>query len=189
MKKFILIAFALLSVALLAGQENERDIQFNLGAAAPAAETYMPGVSPWPVVRVLLAMVVIAGALYAFSVFIKKSRILPEGDNPFLRRPASLNLGLGKSVQVVTLGDQAYLVGVTDHAVSLIGAIDDKELVSRMNLYAEENRASGKPLGFASLLGIFTGRKRETGIAFTTRQGENFVRQQRERLSRAGETT
>jgi flagellar protein FliO/FliZ len=119
------------------------------------------------VVRTFLAILLVTGALYAFYLWVKKQRLVPADDNPYLRRLLSLPLGTNKSAQVITLGtDRAYLIGVADNGVNLIAEITDKELLSTLTLYAEEHSAE-KPKTFAALLALFT--RRAPGTAATSR--------------------
>jgi flagellar protein FliO/FliZ len=147
------------------------------------------------VVRTFLAILLVAGALYLFYLWVKKHRLPLEDDNPYLRRLFSLPLGANKSAQVITLGtDHAYLIGVADNAVNLIAEITDKELLSTLTLYAEEHSAE-KPKTFAALLALFTRRPKpapQGGAAAsatdTTEQGftqtEAYLRSQLDQLRR-----
>jgi flagellar protein FliO/FliZ len=137
----------------------------------------------------ILVLAAVIGCIYAVVFFLKKGRLRQMDDDPFLRVTASLVLSPGKSVQVVTLGENAYLLGLTDNAFTLLGKIDDKDLINAMNLNAEENRTSKSPRDFASLLSIFTGQKRQNATpasgAFSesVKQTTDFLRGQRGRIN------
>ena len=92
----------------------------------------------------------------ALMKVLKKGMKIGNDDNdPFLRRVSQVTLGPGKSVQIVTLFNHAYLVGVTDSSVNLLGEISDKELVDSMNLYSDQHANVSKPRSFADILNIF----------------------------------
>jgi flagellar protein FliO/FliZ len=134
----------------------------------------MPEVAGWPVVRFFIALGLVVLAGYGLWRFIRRNRGAAAPGNPFLRRAASLDLGQGAALHLVTLGERAYLVGSGERGVGAITAIDDKELADRLNLYAGETGPAPGPQDFASLLTGLTGR------------GRDFLRSQRDRLRPGG---
>ena len=92
--------------------------------------------------------------------------------DPYLKRTASITLSPGKTVQVVTIGDKGYIVGVSDSGVNLIGELTDKELIDAMNLNAEKE-PTGKRKDFSSMLASFTKSSEST---------EAYLRNKREKL-------
>ena len=56
-----------------------------------------------------------------------------------MRRVAYLNIAPGKTVEVITLIDKAYLIGVTEDNISLLGEIDDKELITITSVTDKNN--------------------------------------------------
>jgi flagellar protein FliO/FliZ len=119
--------------------------------------------------------------------FFKKGMTNAYGTDPFLKRTASLTLSPGKTVHVVTLDESAFLIGVTDSAINLIGTVENKELVDAMNLRAQEETVPEKPHDFSRLLEIFSGqRAKKTGArTFSESFDEtaNSIRHQRSRIS------
>ena len=106
--------------------------------------------------RMIIVLGIVVACIYAVMWFMKKSiRGDSAADDPFLRKVSSVDLAVGKSVQVVTLLDHAYIVGVSD-----------KELVDAMNLYADEHQNVKKPRTFSDILDIFmpNGPKDNGGI-------------------------
>ncbi|MDO5766614.1 MAG: flagellar biosynthetic protein FliO, partial [Spirochaetales bacterium] len=115
----------------------------------------------------IFALAVVVGIAWGIFHFLKKG-IKTENDNdPFLRKVSHLTLSPGKSVQVITLQDNAFLIGVSDEKISLIGKIEDKELINAMNLYADKNEKVSKPRSFREILDIFmpgSSKEPETNI-------------------------
>ena len=70
-------------------------------------------------------------------------------------------------MEVVTLIDKAYIVGVTDSQINLLGEINDKELIQAMNLQADKNQKTSKPVNFSELLDMFTVKGKKSVNAFT----------------------
>jgi flagellar protein FliO/FliZ len=174
-------------------REAERAIILNSAPVQDAVPAPEPPSTVWLFVRMILVLAAVIGCIYAAVFFLKKGRLKQMDDDPFLKRTASLVLSPGKSVQVITLGDNAYLVGVTDNAFTLLGKIDDKDLINAMNLNAEENATPAKPRDFASLLSIFTGQvgqRRQNAaqtpgaVSDSVKQTADFLRGQRSRINR-----
>ena len=69
-----------------------------------------------------------------------------------MRRVAYLNLSPTKTVEIVTILDRGYLIGVTEDNITLLGEIDDKELINAMNVNADKKQNLKKPVNFKELL-------------------------------------
>ena len=107
----------------------------------------------------------------------------PAGDDPFLRSVASVSLGQGRSVQVVTcLDSAAYLVGVTEGSISLLGTITDTELIQAMNLNADRTQNINRPRSFSDILELFTKRG-----GFTARPQKTQLNQSRSAFDESSE--
>ena len=80
-------------------------------------------------------------------------------DDTFLRKVAQVSVAPGKTVQIVTLLEKAYLIGVTDNSIDLLGEIKDKELVDAMNLNADRKQNVARARNFADILSLFLNPK------------------------------
>lgn len=104
----------------------------------------------------IFVLAFVIACIYAVIWFMRRStKTNPNDNDPFLRKVASVDVAAGKSVQVVTLVDKAYIIGVADSSVNLIAEVADKELIDAMNLYADEHKNVKKPRSFADVLDIF----------------------------------
>ncbi len=104
--------------------------------------------------RVVLVLALVCAGIYGVIWLLKKTSRANAARDPYLRSLAQLPLSQNASARVVSVGSQAFLVGVTDHSVSLIAEITDRELVDAMNLEAE--RTAGEPVGpFEGVLARF----------------------------------
>jgi len=126
-------------------------------------------------------------AYVAIRLLKRGSRISPS-DDPFLRHVSHLPLSASRSVDVVTILDHAYILGVSDNAVNLVGEITDKELVNSMNLYADKNDNTSRPKSFDDILSIFmpnAGGKAGNSNLFSSsaKKASESLRQQRNRLN------
>ena len=114
-------------------------------------------------VRMILVLGIIIAAIYFLFKFMRKSMgVEPVAeDDVFLRKVSFINLGEGKSVQIVSLWNKAFILGVSDNSVSLIKEIDDKNLIDAMNRYADMNSNTKKPRSFEEILQLFMPGKKE----------------------------
>lgn len=109
----------------------------------------------WTFIKMILFLCLVVAAIYAVMWFFKKKVNNTKSDDNFLRRVSSLNIGPGKSVEIVTLLDSAYILGVTDSNINVIDQIEDKELIEALNLNFDKNQNVKKPMNFADVLDIF----------------------------------
>lgn len=121
--------------------------------AAEAAGTDAPPASSlggiWTVLRALLALAIVAAAVYGVVYFLRRiARPVTEVD-PYLKVLAGAPLGGNRFVHVVALGSKAWLVGSGDSGVNLIAAIEDQETVDQLML-EDSRRSSGTGKGGAA---------------------------------------
>lgn len=169
---------------------DETAIQLDQTAATSTANTKTSTTSSiWILVRIILVLALVCFAIYAIVLFLKKSTGINIGNDPYLKSVASLSLSPNKSIQVITLGQKGYLVGITDQAINMIAEVSDTELVDAMNLHADKKNPV--PSGsFQALLGnFFPHMKKDAGRDefAATPAGTGFLQAQRERLQRSGE--
>lgn len=147
--------------------------------------------------KMILSLVLVVVIIFLIMNFFKKSgKMGGANDDTYLRKVAHLNLAPGKSVQVVTLLDNCYILGVTDNNINLIGEVDDKELISAMNVSADTASKSNKPKTFGEVLEMFMPSKssRETSAtqtniySNTSNDVADFINKQRSKISKKGDT-
>jgi len=167
---FIGHIFVLSNVNVLAQETNELDapvvdahtlaeqaIVFAEGT--PGIGVPAPVTSPFGIFRVVLTLALVAAAIYGVVFLLKKaSRGGRMTQDPFLKVLAAVPIGTSRSIHVVTLGSQAWLIGSAEHGVNLISEITDKETLDAMLL--EDSRKSaefpaGKLPDFRSMLRRF----------------------------------
>lgn len=113
----------------------------------------------WVFFRMIIVLAAVVAVIWLLFKFVRKNTgVTSDEKNPFLRNVFSVNLGLNKSVQIVTLVDKAYIVGVCDGNISLIDKLDpekDKQLISAINLYYDTHAKDNKPKTFEELFNLF----------------------------------
>ena len=130
----------------------------------------------WLFFRMILVLLVVVACIYAVFYFVKKSTNPTNETDPFLKKVASITLSPGKSVQVITLQDHCYILGVSDSNVQLISELDDKDLIDAMNLEADKE-SSGSVKDFASILATAMGLKKKTFEESVSNSVENMQSQ------------
>ena len=170
-KSLLTVVFLLLSFSILNAQQStsatqkdnvvsEQSIILNPQTDAASQENandeYKPASTIGVFVRMIIVLIVVVLLIYAFFWFVKrKTNNNLKTDDDYLRRVAYLNIAPGKTVEVITLIDKAYLIGVTEDNISLLGEIDDKELITAMNLNSDKKSNIKKPATFSEVLELF----------------------------------
>ena len=110
-------------------------------------------------VRMIIVLIIVVGLIYGVLWFIKKKTNVVKTDDEYLRRAAYINIAPGKTVEVITLIDKAFLIGVTEDNITMLGEIHDDELIKAMNLSADKKNNTKKPATFADVLDMFLVKK------------------------------
>ena len=126
-------------------------------------------------VRMIVVLIIVVALIYGVLWFIKKKTNVVKTDDEYLRRAAYINIAPGKTVEVITLIDKAYLIGVTEDSITMLGEIHDDELIKAMNLTADKKNNTKKPASFADVLDMFLVKKGGTKSVFSDMEtgGEN----------------
>ncbi len=141
-------------------ETSESNIQLNFNNQNQNQLRTSSGV--WIFIRMILVLALIIFLIWFIFKMIKKSASGKNEEDPFLRKVASITLSPGKSVQIVTLIDKAFVLGVSDNGVNLLSNIDDVQLINALNLYADKTQSTQKPKNFGEILGLFMGKKSES---------------------------
>lgn len=141
-----------------------------------ASQTYKGPSTVGTFVRMVVVLVIVIALIYGVLWFIKKKTNVVKTDDDYLRRAAYINIAPGKTIEVITLIDKAYLIGVTEDNITMLGEIDDKELISAMNISADKKNNTKKPATFADVLDMFLIKKGGTKNVFseTEQQVDNM---------------
>ncbi|MBO7123392.1 MAG: flagellar biosynthetic protein FliO [Treponema sp.] len=114
----------------------------------------------WVFFRMVFVLIVVVVCIYFVMNFMRrKMGGDATDDDTFLRKVAQVTVAPGKTVQIVTLLEHAYLIGVTDNSIDLLGEISDKELVDAMNLNADRNQNAARARNFGDVLSLFLNPK------------------------------
>lgn len=157
---------------------TEESIVFSDDAAAEttSAQNYKGPSTVGMFVRMIVVLIIVVGLIYGVLWFIKKKTNVVKTDDEYLRRAAYINIAPGKTVEVITLIDKAYLIGVTEDSITMLGEIHDEELIKAMNLTADKKNNTKKPATFADVLDMFLVKKggQKNVFSDTEQQVENM---------------
>lgn len=130
------------------------------GAAASSGSATSGASTVWIFFRMIFVLIVVVVCIYLVMSFMrKKIGGSTADDDTFLRKVAQVTIAPGKTVQIVTLLEHAYLIGVTDNSIDLLGEINDKELVDAMNLNADKKQNAARARNFEEILSLFLNPK------------------------------
>lgn len=156
-------------------------------AAAAPARPNSGSSTIWVFFRMIFVLIVVVVCIYFVMNFMRKKMSGDqEDDDLFLRKVAQVTLAPGKSVQIVTLLENAYLVGVTDNSIDLLGEVKDKELVDAMNLNADRNQKKARARNFGDILAMFLNSKNSganEGEKNASKSINDFFKKQKEKLN------
>ncbi len=159
------------------------------GDTGSSAQSYKGPSTVGMFVRMIVVLIIVVGLIYGVLWFIKKKTNVVKTDDEYLRRAAYINIAPGKSVEVITLIDKAYLIGVTEDNITLLGEIHDDELIKAMNLSADKKNNTKKPATFSDVLDMFLVKKGGQKSVFSEEENqvENIFTKRVENANNSGE--
>ena len=141
--------------------------------------TYKTPSTAGMIIKMIVVLGLVCAALYGILRFFKKRNNNTQSDDDFMRRVSSLNFAPGKSVEIVTLVDRCFMLGVTDSNINLIAEITDKEMISALNLNFDKKQNTKKPMNFSDVLEMFmpnSSRNKQNIYSQTEQAVENLSR-------------
>ncbi|MCF6334889.1 MAG: flagellar biosynthetic protein FliO [Spirochaetales bacterium] len=137
--------------------------------------------SAWDFIRMLLVLGGVLAFIYLIFFILKKAgspRIISSSTISVL---SSQNLESGRSLHLVEVGPQVFLIGSGEGSVRLISEITDKEALDTIKLDKSVNNESSRTFT-DTFLGLF--RKGGNIDSKTELPASGFLRNQRERLKK-----
>lgn len=119
----------------------------------------------WLFVRMVFVLAIVIVLIYGALWFIKNKTNAVKTDDEFLRRAAYISIAPGKTIEVITLIDKAYVIGVTEDGITLLGELDSKsdeqtkQMINAMNLRADQTQNTKRPLNFNDVMNLFLAKK------------------------------
>ncbi len=112
----------------------------------------------WFLVKIALGLGVVVAGVWGVTRLLKSTGMGGSSDG-FMEIRSTLAVGQGQYVQVVQVGRQFFMLGVTGENVRMLGEITDSETIRELHFQEEEQkqRETGQRTGFSSLLERFLG--------------------------------
>jgi flagellar protein FliO/FliZ len=130
-----------------AGRDMERG--YLLGESGDAPQAQGGASSVWAVFRIVIVLALAAAAIYGVVYFLKRKKTADIPDDTYLKVLARASINLKTAAAVISVGGNAWLVGLSDSNVSMISEITDKETVDAMLLaYSEKSLRSNNAASF-----------------------------------------
>lgn len=133
------------------------------------------------VFRLVLSLIFVVFLAYIVIKLMKKSKLFVVNDDAYLKLVAQLNIEQGKSIKVFTLGDKAYIVGVTNNTITKIAEFEDKVLIDAMNLKASE-KPNAEAISFGGVFSNFFPTARSSKTTEREIFDDEFLKNQQERI-------
>jgi flagellar protein FliO/FliZ len=158
--------------------QDADETQLTIEEAADTASTASDALgvfTAWDFIRMILILGAVIAVIYLVFYLLKRSGNPRLQENRLIRILSSRGLSNGKSVHLVGVGNQVFLVGASENGVSLVSEISDKETLDGIRLESTDTH-EGERQSFSEVLSSMFGREHRPVDAV------GFLRQQRERL-------
>lgn len=139
----------------------------------------------WDVARMILIFAAVLLVIYLIFYFLKKAGGPRFQDSGLIKMHASLGLGPNRSLHLIEVGQEIFLVGAAEESVSLISKIDSKESLDdiRFRISTEKTEPEGKTFS-AVFSGLFKREKPDVNVSRSLSRSRNFLEGQKERLKK-----
>ena len=110
---------------------------------SPEERAQAPAVSTWDFVKMLLVLAAVIGAIYLLFYFLKKGGRKRHPEKNLIRMVDYQSLAGNRSLYLVMVGGNIYLVGSSENGVNLVSEITDEETQDRIRLEVAEESTTG----------------------------------------------
>ena len=140
---FITLSLVLVFSFQVVAQEvvDEADLVISGGDEVPVdsnGEGPISVFSAWDFVRMLLILAAVIGVIYVVFYFLKRSGKPRLPENRLIRVLSSKPLANNRTLHLIEVGNQVFLVGAAENTVSLVSEIADKETLDGIRLQSSE---------------------------------------------------
>lgn len=114
----------------------------------------------WFLGKVIVVLGIISGIIWLVGKFLKRSG-MAGGENEIMGVRSTLPLGNNQYMQIVQVGPQYFMLGVTDSKITMLGELEDADTIQSLRLDQSDNDddTSSSDNGFQNLMKQFTGAK------------------------------
>ena len=126
----------------------------------------------------ILILAAVIAAIYGIFYLLKRSGNPKLAENRLIRVLSSKSITQGKTLHLIEVGNQVFLVGAAESSVSLLSEIGDKETLDGIHLQAS-NVESDDRRSFGETLSQMFGRERPRDLPADP---VGYIQQQRQRV-------
>ena len=153
------------------------------GGGAGEADGSLNVFSAWDFIRMILILGAVVAAIYVIVYMLRRKGGPRFQENRLIRILSTKVLSSGRSLFLVEIGQQVFLVGSADNGVGLVSEITDKETLDALHLQAESSEGGEPRRRFGEILGAVFGRVQGGKLATPSlTDPAAYIRQQRQRL-------
>jgi flagellar protein FliO/FliZ len=127
----------------------------------------------------LLVLAAVIGVIYLLFLVLRRTTRRKSVENDLITVLGSKSLAANRTLHLVRVGRNVYLVGASEGGVRLVAEISDRESADELVLAAESQRVPAKRT-FSDILGGIVPQGGLGGLSLP--EGLGFVRRQKDRL-------
>ena len=145
----------------------------------PAPGTTLSG---WDIVRMILILGMVLGAIYLLFRILKKAGGTHFENSDLIALRATMGMGGNRSLHLVEVGGEFFLIGSAENSVNLVAKIDDKDSLDQIKFKLSTEKPK-PPKNFSTLLSRFFQKGNPAdGLERSLGQNKEFMKTQRDRL-------
>lgn len=158
-------------------QASEEESSPNLNSSLTYSSDAALG---WFLVKVLVVLGVLTAVIFFGGKFLKQSG-MTGAENEIMGIRSTLPLGQNQYLQIVQVGPQYYMLGVTENQVSMLGELEDTDTIQSLRMNESDDGESNSPEGsFQKIIQQFTGSKNHQ---FTDDESTSDLDQLKEKIN------
>lgn len=175
------------------GSVNEEELAINdPDTTTPQLQGNFTAFSWWDFLRMFLILGAVIAVIYGVFFLLKRMGNPSFQANNLITVLSTQNLQGNRSLHLVEVGNEVFLIGSSEGNVGLVSKIEDNETIDELRLYRSEMGAGARTFQ-ETLRGLFNRGVQASGSASAeSRTGENagvqsgavFLQKQRERLKK-----
>ena len=126
----------------------------------------------------ILILAAVIAAVYGIFYLLKRSGNPKLAENRLIRVLSSKSITQGKTLHLIEVGNQVFLIGAADSSVSLLSEIGDKETLDGIHLQSSSVEPEDKR-SFGATLSQMFGKERPRALPSDP---VGYIQQQRQRV-------
>ncbi len=139
----------------------------------------------WDFLRMVLVLGAVIGVIYVIFYFLKRRGSAKLQDNELFSIISTQSITNNRTLHLVQVGNQFFLVGSSEQSVALISEIEDKETIDEIRLRMSNIKSSEKRSFkniFSGIFGQGGGGSVRLDGSVNTPAGNDFLKRQRDKL-------